>query len=72
MGDVRVTLRGEAVSSEKDVCKVCQFVCDAEYGGQGDPFAILNTKTGLWHSGGEWGVTDCGKDVSRDHWRWST
>ena len=54
---------------EKDTCAVCQALC-GQIAWAGDPFPIQNTKTGKWHSGGDWGVTDCGKDTSRDHWLW--
>ena len=57
--------------TEKKACKVCGTFSARLYGSKGDPFLILNTKTGTWHSGGDWGVTDCGKDATRDHWRWA-
>ena len=34
------------------------------------PLRIFNIKTQTWHGGGEWGVTDCGKDATRDWWEW--
>jgi hypothetical protein len=33
-------------------------------------FAILNTRTGKYHSGGAWGVTDCGRNATNDEWVW--
>lgn len=31
---------------------------------------ILNVRTGKYHSGGEYGVTDCGRDATGDDWAW--
>lgn len=33
-------------------------------------FVILNSRTGKYHSGGEYGMTDCGKDATTDEWLW--
>lgn len=33
-------------------------------------FVILNTRTGKYHSGGEYGETDCGRDATGDDWLW--
>lgn len=33
-------------------------------------FVIGNTRTGKYHSGGDYGMTDCGQDATADHWMW--
>lgn len=33
-------------------------------------FPIMNTRSGVYHSGGSYGMTDCGVDATADHWLW--
>lgn len=33
-------------------------------------FSLLNTRTGKYHSGGDYGTTDCNVDATGDHWLW--
>ena len=53
---------------DKRICRSCR-----DFWG-GIPFArdfpVLNTNTGKYHSGNEYGKTDCGKDATRDNWLW--
>jgi hypothetical protein len=35
-------------------------------------YPIMNLRSGKYHSGGEYGVTDCGKDATGDAWVWPT
>jgi hypothetical protein len=35
-------------------------------------FPIQNGRSGKYHSGGEWGVTDCGIDATEEGWLWPT
>jgi hypothetical protein len=53
------------VASDRRVCRVCAAKHEVAIW-----FPICNTRTGKYHSGGEWGVTDCGHDATSDHWLW--
>lgn len=33
-------------------------------------FVIFNSRTNKYHSGGEYGMTDCGRDATGDEWLW--
>lgn len=33
-------------------------------------FPIFNSETGVYHSGGEYGITDCGRDATGDRYLW--
>ena len=57
--------------SDPRVCASCRRAWTRVYGDPSDQsFPLLNARTGKYHSGGEWGVTDCGKDATREHWMW--
>jgi hypothetical protein len=50
----------------KGLCLVC-FPYPHVMGG--DDYEIVSPQ-GLAHAGGEFGITDCGKDATRTNWWW--
>jgi hypothetical protein len=49
--------------------RVCA-ICAKRVGSWVTRFPLKNERTGKYHSGGEWGDTDCGRDATADHYLW--
>lgn len=57
--------RPPTVPSDPRVCGNCRETHeDAVW------FPIKNERTGKYHSGGDYGMTDCGVDATEDNWLW--
>jgi hypothetical protein len=52
-----------------DLCEADAKVCPACHA-PGVIFGIANTQTGKYHSGGDYGMTDCGVDATGDRYLW--
>jgi hypothetical protein len=52
-------------ATDPRVCLNCVKVADWSIW-----FPIQNARSGKYHSGGEYGVTDCGVDATEDGWLW--
>lgn len=50
------------------ICSRCLSRTGSWSGHQSWP--IQNAKTDIYHSGGDYGITDCGIDATGDHFRW--
>lgn len=55
-------------SDDPRVCRKCAVLRRAP--GEAEWWPIQNTRTGRYHSGGEFGLTDCGVDATGDGWLW--
>lgn len=50
------------------VCRRC-LKCGGSWSGT-NWYSIMNWRTNIYHSGGEYGTTDCGLDATSDSYLW--
>jgi hypothetical protein len=55
-------------ASDPRICGNC-LLHTGSYSGH-PRWPIQNARTDTYHSGGEYGEADCGRDVTADHYRW--
>jgi hypothetical protein len=55
-------------ANDPRICKRCLSVTGSWSGAKWWP--IQNSRTNIYHSGGEYGVTDCGVDATKLHYLW--
>lgn len=62
MSERAITVQDEAARD----CLICLRKCNNDQ----TALPIFNKRTRTWHAENEYGVTQCGKDATRDHWLW--